>query len=276
MNKARVKITIGRIQEKISQYIEESGLTDYEIYDATGIEKRVVESLRNKQRVCRLFYWHKLKTIIDGDPKRVARNIHVYNKYLKKEFNEYFKNNKALIHYLTRGTTYPYYSYDKEDIFQKIYQLFWERMDDLDTKSGFQVGTFLGVMVRSVKSVIRSGYGLHAKGKESKSHNRIRPHDFVSIDFECDTLSNGCEGLHILDSLTDGDPRNESEYVINKLFVEGALDELKEREKFIIEERCLNGRTLEDVGTMLSLTRERVRQIEEVAWKKIANNINKH
>lgn len=52
-----------------------------------------------------------------------------------------------------------------------------------------------------------------------------------------------------------------------------ALQTLKDRERYIIEERVLaeNPKTLEELGTKFNISRERVRQIESAALKKIKN-----
>ncbi|MGI9533311.1 MAG: sigma factor-like helix-turn-helix DNA-binding protein, partial [Thermodesulfobacteriota bacterium] len=49
------------------------------------------------------------------------------------------------------------------------------------------------------------------------------------------------------------------------------LDTLKDREKFIIENRILTDSplTLEEIGNKYKISRERVRQIENAALKKI-------
>ena len=50
-----------------------------------------------------------------------------------------------------------------------------------------------------------------------------------------------------------------------------ALKTLKERERYIIEKRVLSDtpQTLEELGTKFNISRERVRQIESAALKKI-------
>ncbi len=50
-----------------------------------------------------------------------------------------------------------------------------------------------------------------------------------------------------------------------------ALKTLKDRERYIIEKRVLSDQplTLEELGTKFNISRERVRQIESAALKKI-------
>jgi RNA polymerase sigma-32 factor len=59
--------------------------------------------------------------------------------------------------------------------------------------------------------------------------------------------------------------------------LEIALKSLKERERFVIENRILNDNplTLEELGKKLKLSRERVRQIENSALKKIKTVLEK-
>ena len=56
-----------------------------------------------------------------------------------------------------------------------------------------------------------------------------------------------------------------------------ALDILKDRERFIVENRVLseNPLTLEEIGTKYKISRERVRQIENVALKKLKSAFEK-
>jgi RNA polymerase primary sigma factor len=61
--------------------------------------------------------------------------------------------------------------------------------------------------------------------------------------------------------------------------IKKALNSLTEREKYIIERRFgLNGaprETLEVVGKKYKLTKERIRQIEAIAVKKLKNFLSK-
>jgi RNA polymerase sigma-32 factor len=56
-----------------------------------------------------------------------------------------------------------------------------------------------------------------------------------------------------------------------------AMDSLKDRERFIIKSRILseNPLTLEELGSELNISRERVRQIESSALQKIKNVLEK-
>lgn len=54
-----------------------------------------------------------------------------------------------------------------------------------------------------------------------------------------------------------------------------SLGQLPERERFIVEQRFLEGRTLADVGGELGLSRERTRQIEAVAMRRLQGMMTK-
>jgi len=102
-------------------------------------------------------------------------------------------------------------------------------------------------------------------------------------DLSLDTELNGnVESTH-LDFLVDA-VSNQEEIITKaeeeekvKSELETALRSLKDRERFIIENRILrdNPLTLEELGTELNLSRERVRQIESVALKKIRDVLEK-
>ncbi|MBI2486441.1 MAG: RNA polymerase sigma factor RpoH [Deltaproteobacteria bacterium] len=90
--------------------------------------------------------------------------------------------------------------------------------------------------------------------------------DTTHLDFLVDDVSNQ------EDIITKAE---EEEKVKSEL--ETALESLKERERFIIENRILRDKplTLEELGTILNLSRERVRQIESVALQKIRHVLEK-
>lgn len=101
----------------------------------------------------------------------------------------------------------------------------------------------------------------------------------LSLDAELNTSG---EMTH-LDFLVD-DVSNQEDLITRaeeeekvKSELETALESLKERERFIIENRILKDKplTLEELGTKLNLSRERVRQIEGVALQKIRHVLEK-
>lgn len=61
--------------------------------------------------------------------------------------------------------------------------------------------------------------------------------------------------------------------------VKNLLDRLTEKERYVIEMRfCLTGKksmTLQEVGEKLQLTRERIRQIQNIALRKIKSEYDK-
>jgi len=101
----------------------------------------------------------------------------------------------------------------------------------------------------------------------------------LSLDAELTTKN---DNTH-LDFLTD-DISNQEELISKseeeenfKSGLEVALDSLKERERHIIKNRILseNPATLEKLGSELNISRERVRQIENSALKKIKTVLEK-
>jgi len=60
---------------------------------------------------------------------------------------------------------------------------------------------------------------------------------------------------------------------INISILRGQLSRLTDRERRVIEERYYNGKNLEEVANPIGLTRERIRQIEMKALKKLKDGI---
>ena len=92
------------------------------------------------------------------------------------------------------------------------------------------------------------------------------------------------EGREWIDTLEDENSRAdlnvEEEHDQEKLadWIGVAMDSLNDREQFIVRERKLieNPRTLESLGTELSLSKERVRQLEAAAFGKMRKYLEKN
>jgi len=89
----------------------------------------------------------------------------------------------------------------------------------------------------------------------------------------------GSEGISILDSLADDRMNQEellAEFQVNSKLrqeVKKAYEGLNEKERFILESRVTadDPMTLQEIASHFSISRERVRQIEEAALKKVKN-----
>jgi RNA polymerase sigma-32 factor len=96
-------------------------------------------------------------------------------------------------------------------------------------------------------------------------------------DLSLDTqVKKGSETTHA--DLLESEESNQEEVITKveeeeevKRGLEVALKSLKDRERFVVENRILKDKplTLEELGTKLNLSRERVRQIESAALKKM-------
>jgi RNA polymerase sigma-32 factor len=92
------------------------------------------------------------------------------------------------------------------------------------------------------------------------------------------------EGREWIDTIEDDGPRGdqlvEEDHDRDALrnWLSSAMDKLNERERFIIRERKLRDdpRTLESLGQELSLSKERVRQLEAAAFQKMRKHLERH
>lgn len=102
----------------------------------------------------------------------------------------------------------------------------------------------------------------------------------ISRDFSLDEQIGDNETTH-LDMLSDGSQNQEDAILaseegrLNKSHIEYAIQVLNEKERFVIENRITsdNPLTLQEIGGKLGITRERVRQIEETALKKLRKRL---
>jgi len=98
------------------------------------------------------------------------------------------------------------------------------------------------------------------------------------------TQSSEDEGREWIDTIEDDGPRGdelvEEDHDLSALrgWLGDAMGKLNERERFIVRERKLRDepRTLESLGDELSLSKERVRQLEAAAFQKMRKHLEKH
>ena len=114
-----------------------------------------------------------------------------------------------------------------------------------------EVASLLKISIKQAKTI------LHAKEVYDKQVFSVNPgNNFTDLIDE--------KSLPPEDEVEQAELQTKSNNVLQK-----ALCTLDEREKKIIEERFLNEKTLTEVGLLFGITKERVRQIEKRALKKL-------
>ena len=145
--------------------------------------------------------------------------------------------------------------------------------------------------LRSTRSKIEQTSETNATSEAIAKELGVKEKDVVSMemrlasrDFSLDnTLDDGARATH-LDMLAD-DVQDSPEALVaeaeeRKLLsahVGEAMSELSDKERYIVEEHLLSEdpRTLQDIGNEFSVSRERIRQIESRAIKKLRGSIEK-
>lgn len=136
--------------------------------------------------------------------------------------------------------------------------------------------------LNQAKSAIKSMLG-HDNLQEAALTLDVKESEVIEMDqrmrgeFSLDAEIDAGEGLTMLDSLAD-ERKNQEEMLgdhqeasILQREVGKALEKLNEKERYIIEQRVAaeEPKTLQDIADYFSISRERVRQIEEGARKKL-------
>ena len=136
--------------------------------------------------------------------------------------------------------------------------------------------------LNQAKNAIKSILG-HDNLQEAALSLDVKESEVIEMDQrmrgECslDAELDAGEGLTMLDSLADERKNQEEllgdhqEAAILQREVGKALEKLNEKERYIIEQRVAaeEPQTLQEIAEYFSISRERVRQIEEVARKKL-------
>ena len=150
------------------------------------------------------------------------------------------------------------------------YAVWWVRQSILQS---------LNENARTIRLPVNVVQELHRAKKEMDSSGTELPEKFVTLPYtvNLDTPLNE-EGDTLLDVLNNpnaesADKNLSTEDTLKEKLL-GMLDVLDNRERVIIEDYfglSGNTRTLEDIGSDFSLTKERVRQIKEKALRKLRN-----
>ena len=138
--------------------------------------------------------------------------------------------------------------YLHEDLWEDKAYIFYLACKDFDPEKS-RFSTYLGQTA-----------WFYAKNKVNKAERH---------QFNCDSMDEeACYGIP--------DANIGAEDITNREFLSDALEYLKrsqsERDYYCFEENFINGRTLEDIGQSIGLTRERVRQIVFDMRKNILNH----
>ena len=243
---------------------------------------------------------HAVKFFEDKDLEAAHTLITSNLRFVVKVAGEYRHYGLKMIDLIQEGNVGLMMAVRKYDPYKGIrlisYAVWWIRAyiqnHIMSTWSLLKIGTTqaqrkLFFKLRETKNAI-----LKMTGGEEDSHSaalalNVSNKEFAEMeqrlqgDFFLDAELSGTDGLTALEGLVDDRKNQEerlAEYQENQLLqqqVAQAVAGLNEKERFIIERRITadDPLTLQEIATHFAISRERVRQIEEGALKKVKNTL---
>ena len=214
-----------------------------------------------------------------SDPA-VPAVVRTYNRL----FNACVQTNSGLIHrivckFYAKGA---YRGLDQDDLFQEGAMGLQRALETYDhTKASFATYAYLWIF-QAISRAIMNGCIVHvpvrvhdivAKAERGGTHIATRP-KYLDEPLP----AHGATGAYTLgDSLVSPlpSPEQEVQQREDQDTVSDMLDRLTDRERRVIQGRYVEGKTLEEVGAALDVTRERARQIECSALEKIRDCVHR-
>jgi RNA polymerase sigma factor (sigma-70 family) len=186
-----------------------------------------------------------------------------------------------------------------EDFMQEGAIGFLDAIDKYDSKKGNKFSTFAVYLIKQnvhrslqdkYKSLIRTPNDIHDKisklrrkyildekitSKQIENHlkttlgHALRVLDAIRIDhiYSLDMVINADEDVFLSETLGKYD--KEAPDFIKNVIIQKCISKLEKRDKLVIERRHYQNQTLRQIGEELGLSRERVRQIEQKALRKL-------
>ena len=251
-----------------------------------------------------LDYIRAIPPIQKGETKQLIDQIRSGNKYARRKLIEKSLRTALRIAMNYQGKT----NVPIEDLFMAAYDGIEEAVDSFDPYSGSYYTSYVSFWIRNkidrfiadtgniirlpvhmyeqisnVKRLIDKGYysrkALISAIMDDMDITEDRAEEFLRI------LQ--MQDVHSLDELSETDEiyvyaPDENEEVLNAMIKDQLMDllnSLTDREMKVIELRyglnCQREYTLEEIGKIMGVTRERIRQIEEKSLRKLRNKISR-
>ena len=281
--------------------------SDNDYYDYSQIDYEQVyiffEKLYPDMRPT-LDYIRAIPPIQKGETKNIISQIRSGNEYARKILIEKCFRTALRITMSYQGkTTVPL-----EDLFMVSYDGIAEAIDSYDPYSGSHFTSYVSLWIKQKidryisdkESLIRLPFHIfeqisNVKRLIDKGYDSRKALISAIMD-DMDTTEDKAEELlrilqmqdiQSLDELLETDEiyvyaPDENEEVLNSIIKDqlmNLLDSLTVREKKVIELRyglnCQREYTLEEIGKIMGVTRERIRQIEEKSLRKLRNKISR-
>jgi RNA polymerase sigma factor (sigma-70 family) len=151
---------------------------------------------------------------------------------------------------------HPGESFEPEDYFQEAVVSLYHTIEKFDLKSPWRFSTYASWWMKSYLQRASAFRDKFVRNKFDGNGKAVKI--FTRFEYIEETIVDDCSGPEKTDF-------GEVTRYVKKLAL---------RHQRILELRYINGLTLEQTGKIIGVTRERIRQIEEVCFRKIAEWIN--
>jgi len=259
VNKKEIAQLKNKIQKIMIDYLNNLDISEEVLANSIRVNLRTVRAWHEKSRTIRKYQWEKFKLALGLENVELDDLMVKFEKVLKDNFDKNYKEYEILFKHFYKISKFSKISYiQKEEVKSLVFKELWDKYDkyvDID----YEKSTYVYNLTKWIFCLILAKSRCNRKGLYSKDYSL----DFLIPDSE----GNRVPFWELVDDGADLEKDIEDKLTVEYL-LEIIETRLGSRDAMVIKHRC-NGFTLQELGDLLGVSRERVRQLEERSFKRI-------